>query len=297
MKILNFGSLNIDHVYQVDHFVAAGETEHSFEYARHLGGKGLNQSVALARAGAQVWHAGCVGEDGAHLTEYLSKAGVCTEFVRTIETPTGHALIQVDKSGQNCILLFGGANQQITPEQVRETVARFEPGDILLLQNETSATGEIIRAAHERGMRIALNPSPATEALLKLPLELVEWFILNEVEGEQITGKTEPEAITDALLARYPSCRVVLTLGKRGVVYRDAHETCSHGIYKVPVVDTTAAGDTFTGYFLAGAAEQKPVAQLLETASKASSIAITRPGAAETIPTAAEVAAARLAEA
>lgn len=294
MKILNFGSLNLDHVYQVDHFVAAGETEHSSGYAQHLGGKGLNQSVALARAGAQVWHAGCVGHDGAKLTDYLMQAGVHTEHVKEIDMPTGHAIIQVDKNGQNCILLFGGANQCITEAQVCETMAHFDAGDILLLQNETSATGEIIRAAHAHGLRIALNPSPATPQLLELPLELVEWFILNEVEGTQITGETDPEAITAALLARYPNCRVVLTLGKRGVVYRDANETCSHGIYRVPVVDTTGAGDTFTGFFLAGAATGVPIAKCLETASKASSLAITRAGAAETIPSAAEVAAAQL---
>lgn len=289
MKILNFGSLNIDHVYQMDHFVAAGETEHSFAYDRHMGGKGLNQSVALARAGAEVWHAGCVGADGAHLTKYLADAGVHTEYVKTVETPTGHAIIQVDKSGQNCIILFGGANQAITEAQVEDTLSHFDAGDILLLQNETSAMGAMLQAAHKRGMRIALNPSPATEALLKLPLELVEWFILNEVEGEQITGKTDPAAITQTLLDRYPGCRVVLTLGKRGVVYRDAAQSCTHRIYDVPVVDTTAAGDTFTGFFLAGAAAGEPVEKLLENASRASSIAITKPGAAQSIPTMDEV--------
>jgi ribokinase len=289
MKILNFGSLNIDHVYQMDHFVAAGETEHSFAYDRHMGGKGLNQSVALARAGAEVWHAGCVGADGAHLTAYLAEAGVHTDYLKTVDVPTGHAIIQVEKSGQNCIILFGGANQAVTPAQAAETLAHFEKGDILLLQNEISALGDLIRLAHARGMRIALNPSPATESLTQLPLNMVEWFILNEVEGEQLTGQTDPVTITGSLLARYPGCRVVLTLGKRGVMYRDEFVCRVHGIYDVPVVDTTAAGDTFTGFFLAGAAQGLPVEMLLENASKASSIAITRPGAAQSIPTMEEV--------
>ena len=290
MKILNFGSLNIDHVYQVDHFVAAGETEHSNGYAQHMGGKGLNQSVALARAGAETYHAGCVGADGAFLVDYLVQSGVHTEYIRTIHTPTGHALIQVDRTGQNCILLFGGANQCVTAAMVDEVLSHFDRGDILLLQNEISGLEAIMRAAHARGLRIALNPSPAAANLNTLPLDTVEWFILNEVEGAQITGETEPDAIADALLRRWPGCRVVLTLGKRGVLYCDESQRCRHGVYRVPVVDTTGAGDTFAGYFLAGAAAGRPIPQVLRDASIASSLAVSRAGAAQSIPTAQEVA-------
>lgn len=294
MNVLNFGSLNIDHVYQVDHFVAAGETEASTQYVRHMGGKGLNQSIALARAGVTVYHAGCVGTDGAFLKNYLEESGVCTTYLKTGSVPTGHAIIQVDRSGQNCILLFGGANQSQTPEQIAETIAHFTSGDILLLQNEINGLDEIMRCAYARGLRIAFNPSPATDALLQLPLETVEWFILNEVEGNQLTGETDPDRMIEELRRRWPGCRVVLTLGKRGVQYADDEISCAHGIYPVPVVDTTGAGDTFTGYFLAGVVQNRPIPEILEFASRASSLEITRPGAAQSIPTAAEVAAADL---
>lgn len=289
MKILNFGSLNVDHVYQVDHFVAAGETEHALRYDLHMGGKGMNQSVALARAGAETYHAGCIGADGVFLADFLRECGVNTRHLQQIETPTGHAMIQVDKTGQNCILLFGGANQCISDAQIDETIAQFDRGDILLLQNEINGLDRIMRCAAARGMRIALNPSPATDALMQLPLELVEWLILNEVEGEQLSGETNPDRILAALRSRWPRCRVVLTLGKRGVRYADDAVQCAHGIYPVQVVDTTGAGDTFTGYFLAAVAQGKPVPDALRTASRASSIGITRPGAAQSIPTADEV--------
>ena len=184
MRILNFGSLNIDNVYAVDHFIRPGETMSSLGMEVFCGGKGLNQSIAMARAGAQVWHAGAVGRnDGKKLLELLAESGVNTDFVRKTDGVSGHTIIQVDKNGQNCILLFGGANQEITPGQVDETLAHFEEGDILLLQNEINGLAGLIKKAAEKGMKIYLNPSPVTGELLELPLELVDCFILNEIEG------------------------------------------------------------------------------------------------------------------
>lgn len=288
-KILNFGSLNIDHVYSVPHFVQPGETLSAASCEVFPGGKGLNQSIALARAGADVWHAGMIGEDGVWLRELLAESGAHTEYVSVCAEKTGHAVIQIDSTGQNCILLYSGANGAITADFVREVLSGFSAGDILVLQNEINLMEEILTAAAEKGMRIALNPSPLTDDLLKCSLEKVTWFLLNEVEGEQMTGESDPDKIADELLRRYPAARIVLTLGKRGVLYRSADERCSRGIVPVPVVDTTAAGDTFTGFFLSSAANELPVEKSLEIATAASAIAVSRKGAAVSIPTMDEV--------
>lgn len=286
MKILNYGSLNIDHVYQVDHFVRAGETTSSLGFQDFCGGKGLNQSIALARAGAEVYHAGKIGQDGLPLRDLLREAGVHTTYLEIAEgIPTGHAVIQVDKSGQNCIIIHGGANTAIGTDDIDRTLSHFEAGDILLLQNEISNVDYAIRKARELGMRVALNPSPIDERLVAWPeLRYVDWFILNEVEGTQLTGKQEGGDICRALTAKYPAAKVMLTLGKQGCMYYDGGTYLTHGIYDVPVVDTTAAGDTFTGYFLACVTEGLDVSVALELASKASSIAVNIAGASSSIP-------------
>ncbi len=284
MKILNFGSLNIDYVYAVDHFVSAGETIGSYGMDRNVGGKGLNQSVAFAKAGASIYHAGCVGSEGGFLTDYLKKVGVNTDFVKLVDVPTGNAVIQVDKSGQNCILLFGGANQAVTEEMAERVLSRLETGDMVILQNEISQVGNILKRAHELGMITVLNPSPISEELLSYPLHLVNWFILNEIEGRALTGKTEPADIMAEMRVQYPSARVVLTLGKDGAMYFDAETSVSVPAGKGKPVDTTAAGDTFTGYFFTAIASGKTPTEALSLATRASDITVTRKGAAESIP-------------
>lgn len=291
MKVLSLGSLNLDHVYAVDHFVRGGETIASRGMNEFCGGKGLNQSVALAKAGAEVYHAGKIGPDGEVLRRRLEESGVDTACTRTeAGVPTGHAIIQVDPKGQNCIIIHGGANQEITPDFIDEVLEKFEPGDLALFQNEISSLDYALEACAKKGLKVALNPSPMDDRLKSSPaLQYVTWFILNEIEGFEITGEKEPDAICDTLTSRYPGCVVVLTLGKQGVVYWDGKTRASHGIYNVPVVDTTAAGDTFAGYFLASTARGCDAKTALVLASKASSIAVSRPGASDSIPTLAEV--------
>lgn len=289
MKILNFGSLNIDFVYSVEHLVCRGETLSSTKLEKFCGGKGLNQSVALARAGAEVFHAGCVGSDGGMLLNILQENKVNTDFVRMVNSASGHAIIQVDKKGQNCILLYGGANHAVATEQADRVLSQFGPQDVLLLQNEISNLKYIMNKAYSRGIKIALNPSPVDDQLTDLPLEKISWLILNEVEGNQLTGCTEAEEIIVAIQKKYSCATVVLTLGKYGVICADGKKIVRHGIYDVPVVDTTAAGDTFTGYFLACVTNGESIEESLRKASVASSIAISREGAAQSIPTIEEV--------
>ncbi len=289
MKILNFGSLNLDYVYQVEHILIPGETLSSSDRTIFCGGKGLNQSIALAKAGITVYHAGMVGEGGEILLETCRENGVDTRFVRKIDGPCGHTVIQVDKDAQNCILLFGGANRSITREFVDEVLAFFEKGDIILLQNEINELDYIIDKACEKGMMIILNPSPYDKALDRCDLSKVSLFLVNEIEGYQITGEKEPEAIPAKVRSIYPKAKIVLTLGSEGAVYQDENKTYRQGIYKVKAIDTTAAGDTFTGYFIASILENMPVEEGLKLAAKASAIAVSRQGATASIPVREEV--------
>lgn len=289
MKVLNFGSLNIDYVYAVEHFVRAGETLASQSLAKNVGGKGTNQSAALAKAGAEVFHAGKIGGDGLFLSDFLAQCGVRTELITVSEEVSGHAIIQVDPSGQNCILLYGGANRTISREQIDAVLEHFAAGDILLLQNEVSNLAYMIELGAKKGLRIALNPSPISEELRALPLEKVHWFILNEIEGEALSGKKQPGEILDELLLRYPESRIVLTLGKQGCAYADAAQRFTLPAYHVKAVDTTAAGDTFTGYFLASVLRGSSEKEALCLATAASALSVTKPGAAASIPLLEEV--------
>lgn len=292
MKVLNIGSMNLDLVYSVDHIVQPGETEASFALDTFLGGKGLNQSMALAKAGVEVFQGGMIGEDGQPFLDACAQYGVRADYIRTVPGKSGHAVIQRDKNAQNCILLYGGANQMLTEDYVDEVMANFQAGDILLLQNEVNMMPYIVDKAYEKGMQIALNPSPFNEKLDEVDMAKISIFLLNEVEGNQVTGLTDPDEIIAEMLKRFPAARIVLTLGKDGAVYADAGQKHFQPIFPVKAVDTTAAGDTFTGYFLAGLLEEMPVPEILRMSAKASSIAVTRAGAVPSIPYRKEVVAA-----
>ena len=284
MKVLNIGSLNLDFVYQVDHMVQPGETEASEGMNVFLGGKGINQSMALAKAGVEVYHGGMIGEDGQVFLDACKEHGVNGDYIKTVEGKTGHAIIQVDKNAQNCILLYGGANQKLTESYVDEVLANFESGDILLLQNEVNQLPYIVDRAYEKGMQVALNPSPFNEKLREVDMKKISIFLLNEVEGGQITGMKDPDDVLAKMREMFPQAKIVLTLGKDGALYAEGDMLYRQPIFKVQAVDTTAAGDTFTGYFLAGLIEGMEIPEILKMSAKASSIAVTREGAVQSIP-------------
>ncbi len=284
MKFLVMGSLNYDYIYSMDHIVKPGETTASAGMDIVCGGKGLNQSIALAKAGLRVWHAGVLGEDGELLRKTAEEYGVCCDYLSKAQGKCGHAVIQLEKSGQNSIVLYGGSNQKFTEGYVDEVLAHFGEGDQLLLQNEINQMPYIIQRASERGMRIIFNPAPFAPEVLTYNLDKISLFILNEVEGEQMTGSMEPEQILHRMKERFPDAEIILTLGEKGSVYACAGRVVRQTAVAVEVVDTTAAGDTFTGYFLAARAKAYSVEESLQIASQASSAAVGRRGAVPSIP-------------
>ena len=284
MKILSFGSLNIDTVYHVDHIVMPGETISSTGIDVNCGGKGLNQSIALSRAGARVWHAGMVGDDGAMLLEALEEAGVNTSLIRKVDGKSGNALIQVDAGGQNSIVLFGGANRRIDEAYIREVLEHFDEGDILLIQNEISSLDILTDLAAKKGMKICFNPSPMEEYLQSFDYSSIDLLFVNEVEGGQITGKSRAEEIMEILEEHFPQTKVVLTLGSDGAVFSGGKQRISMPAFRVQAVDTTAAGDTFTGYFITHYYGGNSPEEALRIAGAASAIAVSRPGASVSIP-------------
>ena len=284
MKVLNIGSLNLDYVYSVPHIVKPGETISSLDMNIYLGGKGINQSIALAKAGADVYHCGMIGTDGDVFIDACKEYGVNYDYIKKIDSKTGHAIIQIDENAQNCIMIYGGANQQLTKEFVDSVLEHFEKDDILLLQNEVNLIGYIVDKAYEKGMTIALNPSPYNDKLQSVDMEKIGIFLVNEVEGAQISGYTNPDDIISHIVEKNPDAKVVLTLGGDGAIYADKEKTVKQPVFKVDAVDTTAAGDTFTGYFLEGLIEKMSIEEVLKMSAKAASIAVTRKGAIPSIP-------------
>lgn len=281
-KLLNFGSLNIDYTYSVEEFVTAGKTVRALDMNKSIGGKGLNQSVAFARAGGSVYHAGKIGADGVALKNYLRENNVNTEFVEVCEFPSGHAVIQLDADGGNCIMVYGGANDTVTASFADRVLEHFDGGDMLLVQNEISNIGYIIQRAHEKGMYVVLNPSPAEN--LGVPHEAVDCYILNEHEAKIIFSA---DSLEDAVEKMRSDCRgtcYVLTLGAEGSMYIGADGFAKVNAVPADVKDTTAAGDTFTGYYLYAVARGLSQEEALKLASRAASAAVSRYGAACSVP-------------
>ncbi len=286
MRVLNYGSLNIDRVYSVDHFVRAGETITCSTLNFYCGGKGLNQSVALARAGCDTVHFGAVGGDGGMLRDQIAAAGADVSEIMTLEGESGHAVIQVNEGGNNCIIVYGGANRQITRADIDRVLAGFAPGDCFLCQNETSEVPYAIHAAKQRGLYVVVNPSPIDEVMCNLPPEDIDCFVLNEIEAKALSQSSSDDFhdILFAMQRRYPKARIVMTVGEAGVLCADGDRVYEHGIFKVNAVDTTAAGDTFCGYIISCMQRGLEMPEALRIASAASAIAVGRAGASVSIP-------------
>ncbi|NLC42505.1 MAG: ribokinase [Erysipelothrix sp.] len=287
MKLFNFGSLNIDHVYDVTHQVQTGETITATSYDVFIGGKGLNQSIAASKAGAQVVHIGAIGPDGSLLKEALVNAGVDVSQLIETDTPSGHAIIQVNEQGDNAIIVYGGANQQLSKTAIDQVFHLITPEDIVLLQNEISNVDYIIERAYERKIPVVLNYSPITESLSLIDLNKVSYLLVNEIEGRAAAKDSQ---VIEVLTRAYPQLSVVLTLGDKGAKFAKAgREVITQKAYEAVVVDTTGAGDTFTGFFVASVLSNKSIKEALDLSCKASAIAIGKSGASNSVPTLEEV--------
>lgn len=283
-RLVNLGSLCVDHVYGVPNITSAGETVASRSHAVFPGGKGLNQSLAAARAGAAVTHAGCIGSDGLWLREELANAGVDVSLVRDVDTPSGHAVIQVNPQGENAIVIAGGANRVLTAADREAAFACCGPDDWLLLQNEINDIEAVLAGARAVGCRVAFNVAPVDGREQGYDLGGVALLILNEVEAAALAGVSEPDAALDVLCRRYPSCDVVITLGRDGVRHGRGDARLRLPAFAADAVDETAAGDAFVGYLMAALLDGKAMREALALGSAAGALAVTRAGAASSIP-------------
>jgi ribokinase len=281
----NLGSINIDYVYRVEHFVNPGETLASSNLQTLLGGKGANQSLALARAGAQVCHIGSVSQADSWAVELLDNSGVDVSGVLQIEQASGHAIIQVDDAGENAILLHGGANQALTAAHIAATLDAATTNDVLLMQNECNGLEQAMRIAKDKQMKVAFNPAPMAANVENLDLEICDVLILNEIEAAQLSGAGTEDSAAAVLLERFPNVQLVLTQGSRGASWYYQGQREFVAATKVDVVDTTAAGDTFVGYFLAAMdSNDGDAVSALHKACVASALAVTVEGASSSIP-------------
>lgn len=284
MKILNFGSLNIDNVYYLEEFVKPGETISAERMEVFPGGKGLNQSVACSRAGAEVYHAGLFGENGEWLQKYLLNEGIDVTYLNRTSVVQGHAMIQVDESGENCIIVYGGSNYEITEKCIDNVLKNFSEDTILLVQNEISNIDYLINQAHKNKIKIVFNPSPVTEDLIKIDYSKIDWLLVNEIEAEILSKTSTSNDALEYFEKTYPKLNVVLTLGSEGLICLYNKKRIKQEAFKTKVVDTTGAGDTFTGYFVSGLSKGYNIPEILINASKASSICVSKKGAAPSIP-------------
>ncbi len=289
MDVINVGSINIDYAYRVSHLVKPGETLNTQAFEKGLGGKGMNQSIALVRAGASVAHVGAVGQNDPWVLDAVKAAGVSTTHIEQLEQTTGHAIIQVDDSAENCIILHGGANQALLQNKVIEVFHAYPQAAWVLLQNETNNVANIIEAAVSLNKKVAFNPAPVSQSIAGVDFSHVSLLIVNEIELAQITQHENADEAIRALRSSYPDTELLITFGKQGARFINCDVDLFMAAMDVDAVDTTAAGDTFVGYFLASIAKGMGPDEALSIAIKAAAICVSKPGAASSIPDLSEI--------
>lgn len=292
-KLVNLGSLCIDHVYRVPTFTASGETVASLTHEIFPGGKGLNQSIAAARAGIDVVHVGCVGGDGDWLKETLAAECVDVSRLRVVEGSSGHAMIQVNEAGENAIVVFGGTNRLLDAAHIEDAVGLVGPGDWLMLQNEINDLDLVLRLAGQRGCQVAFNVAPVDGREAGYDLSCVRLLTVNEIEASALAGVDAVDGDWSGVMAglgeRAPRAEIVLTLGVDGLVYTNTGQLATLPAYAVTAVDETAAGDAFIGFLMGSIIRGESMQDALRMGSAAGALAVTRAGAASSLPALEEV--------
>jgi ribokinase len=283
MTIFNLGSINADHVYRVPHLPGPGETLAATSMQTGLGGKGANMSVAAARAGSHVAHIGAIGSDGIWARNRLLEYGVDTRHIADLDVPTGHAIINVDDAGENAITLFAGANQAISEDSVANALSTGSTGDILVTQNETNAQGVAAKVGSKLGFRVCYAAAPFDASAVKAVLPYLDFLILNAVEAQQL------EQALGVSIEELDVADIIITLGSDGARWISEGVDQHFAAIKVDPVDTTGAGDTFTGYVLAGLDRGLTMGQSISLAMRAAALMVTRMGTADVIPDLKEV--------
>lgn len=287
MKVINFGSMNLDYVYPVEHIVKPEETLRSNRAMFYAGGKGLNQSIAISRAGGTVMHCGNVGmTEGSYLINILDKNGVNTSLIRKKETNTGTAFIQVTGDGTRSIIECGGANYTFTEDHIEYAMAQVKKGDIILVQNETNMVREIVEKGLEAGARIALNCSPFSDDLKDLPLDRLSFIFLNRIEASKFTGMNpnDMESLIPSLRGMFRDAEIVITMGTKGSMAMTQTDEIFQGVYETTVRDKTAVSDAFVGFYIGTRMSGASMRDSLMMAAKAAAICVSRNGAASSIP-------------
>ena len=294
--ILVIGSLNMDLSIDLAKMPVTGETILGRGIAYKAGGKGANQACAAGRLGGRVRMLGCVGQDefGQKLVKSLSESGVETDYIKeSRDLPTGTAVIYVDDNGDNSIVVIPGANMACDIEYLKEQDEQFHWCDYVVLQMEIpyEAVWYSVKRAKELGKMVILNPAPAPDEIPEEILSLVDYLTPNETEIIALNGKSKDDIREGAekLLSRGVS-NVIATLGDRGALLVNQYGETFYPARKVVSVDTTAAGDCFNGAMVAALAEGQSEAEAILFANIASSIAVTRKGAQESLPIREEVA-------
>jgi ribokinase len=283
MTVWNLGSINLDHVYRVPHLPAPGETLAAEALASGLGGKGANQSIAAARAGARVAHIGRIGADGGPAGAALAEAGVDVTHVTRSAQATGHAIILVDAAGENSIVIHPGANRDQQTAAIDAALSGAAPGDTLLLQNETDAQVAAAGIARAAGLRVVYSAAPFDADAARAVMPHVDLLALNTVEATALAAALGTAA------GALPVAELLITRGSDGAWYRGPNGTVAVPGVPVTPVDTTGAGDTFLGWFAGRRDAGDDVETALREAAAAAALQVTRPGAAAAIPTRAAV--------
>lgn len=284
MKVLNFGSMHLDHVYRISKLLKSGDSAFTKSLETLPGGKGVNQSIAIKRAGVDVIHAGNIGNDGELIYYTLLKEGINVDYVKRSNEVCGHAIIHRSDEKEHTIVVHSGASKMITMDYIDEVFRDFEKEDILLVQGELNHTDYIIKSAVEKGMKCFFYPAPFLEEFKAYDLSEIETLIIHENDICTLTGIEEEEKAVAYYLKKNNSNLLVISMNKGLLYYDKKRKETKHTNITMDSHCRTYASDVLIGYFIAGIVQNLPIKEILEKAASAKKIAMKDKNILFTIP-------------